>query len=109
MRKCKKKTKRVILGLTLVLIVAGFLTGCVVADRNTRRIGFGDTTPVVSRYTGEGDRRGITVYLLGQRIVLDATPLIQAAQAAARGVESAMEAVRDVASSWAGQIRPSDW
>lgn len=75
-----KKMKKIGVALLLTLLLMLFLTGFVVADRNTRKIGFGDTTPLFSTYMEEDGRCGVSLYLMGQSHTLDFTPLYRAAQ-----------------------------
>ena len=107
--KGSKKAKRLAIALFLVFLVALFFTGCVGADRNTRRIGFGDTTPIVSKYTGEGDRRGLIIYLFGHPYTIDVTPWFWAAQSIARGVDQVGKTFQDIAGAWEQQMTPKDW
>lgn len=109
MCKIKRKGKLVITAVLALLILVGLFAGCVVADRNTRRIGFGETAPVVSRYRGEGERRGLSFYVLGNRYVLDVTPAFEAAQAMAKEVDAVLRAASDVGNAWLEQIEPKGW
>ena len=107
--KRRKKVKFLATFLLFIFLFALFLSGCVVADRNTRRIGFGDTTPIISRYPGEGDRRGLSVYLFGKSYTIDVTPWFWAVQCVAQGMEQAGRSVQGIMDSWREQITPQAW
>jgi hypothetical protein len=109
MAKVKRKGKTVFVALLALIITLGMVAGCVVADRNTRRIGFGETAPVMSRYQGEGNRRGLTFYLMGNHYIVDVTPAFEAAQSLAREWEKIGRAVSEVGDAWAQQMEPKGW
>lgn len=107
--KGRKKVRVLATFLLFIFLFVLFFSGCVVADRNIRRIGFGDTTPIISRYTGEGDRRGLSVYLFGKSYTIDVTPWFWAVQSVAQGIDRAGKSAQGIMDSWREQMVPQAW
>lgn len=55
----------------MTLLVCSFLTACVIVDRNTRKIGFGEETPVISFLNGQSGTYGVTVNVFGRNFTID--------------------------------------
>lgn len=68
----KKRNKRILTSMLLTLMAAALFGGIAVADRNIRRMGFGDDRPMVGVSSKEG-RKSLELCILGQTYSLDVT------------------------------------
>lgn len=105
MTQKRKKIRRMAFPLLVTLILSMVLAGCVVADQNIRRIGFGETTPAFSSYVGK-TQRGITIRLLGGEAYVDFTPCIRFAQGMAQWIQTSTDTAVEILRELGSQVVP---
>ena len=81
----KKRNRRILTSMMLTLMVSALVGGIAVADRNIRRMGFGDDRPMIG-ITSEDGRQSLEFCLMGQTYAMDVTGVIALVRQAKEGI-----------------------
>lgn len=85
MTDIKKRNRRILTSMILTLLVSALVGGIAVADRNIRRMGFGDDRPMVG-ITSQNGKQNLEVCLMGQTYAMDVTGVVTLARQAKEGI-----------------------
>lgn len=77
----KRRNKRIVTSMMLTLMVSALVGGIAVADRNIRRMGFGDDRPIIGM-TSEDGKQSLEFCLMGQTYTIDVTGVVNLARQA---------------------------
>lgn len=81
----KKRNRRILTSMMLTLMVSALVGGIAVADRNIRRMGFGDDRPMIG-ITSEDGEQSLEFCLMGQTYKMDVTGVVTLVRQAKEGI-----------------------